>query len=83
MTDVTASTVLILGIVVLGIGLVVPAETTETKYINGQVIEETNENSYKMPMIVVGGVFVALGGFAAMDTTPDDTQSAGSPDQDD
>ena len=52
-------TLLLIGMLLLLFGLSAPAETTETTYeVVGEPQKETNDNEYKAPMTVIGGVCV-------------------------
>jgi len=76
----TALAIFAVGALVCCVGFVIPVETTETTYINGQVIEETNENTFVVPMRVVGAVLAGLGGtmFKLADPPSDEADSESS-----
>jgi len=51
---------LVFGILLLGAGLLMPAEFTETIYRGGDVIDRTYENNFKYPSIVVGAAITVI-----------------------
>ena len=49
-----------LGIVIFAVGLWMPAEFTETVYQGTAAIEQTSENNFKYPTIVVGAAMTLM-----------------------
>ena len=48
------------GIFMFAVGLWMPAEFTETVYQGTAAIEQTSENNFKYPTIVVGAAIVVI-----------------------
>ncbi len=61
----------VLGIALLSLGLVMPAETTDTIYAGEGVTTETNDVEIKTPTMVVGVGFI-LAGVLTRDTRAND-----------
>ena len=51
---------LVFGILLLGAGLLMPAEFTETVYQGTEAIDRTYENNFKYPSIVVGAAITVI-----------------------
>ena len=56
--------VVMIGVFILLVGIAMPAETTDTEYVGGEIIRDTTENDYKHPLMVVGGGLIVVGLFA-------------------
>jgi ABC-type sulfate transport system permease component len=67
MADISANSLVAVGLIILIIGVVMPTETTETTFEGTEVVEKTENVPYKEPTIVVG-IGLLLAGIVARDT---------------
>ena len=72
MADISANSLVAIGLIILIVGVAMPSETTETTFEGTEVIEKTENVPYKEPTIVVG-IALVIAGIVARDTEDNNT----------